>query len=527
MHSHSESKPGQKTRQARLHLEHLESRLAPATVGNDVLWRTYTTAQAFNLHSNPTSTKKVYLDFNGQTVSGTGWNTSWNGGNAFTHLAWSIDTDRTTFSAVERDKIIKMWRMVAEDFAPFNVDVTTEDPGVAGLTYSGGSDTTWGVRAIIGPIPDSSVVSSPPSAGGIAYVGTFKNATDLPCFVWNGDSDPNPEGSLDITVSHEVGHTLGLGHDGGTADPNYYGGHGTGLVSWGPIMGAPFERSVTQWSMNTYPGATNSQDDLAVIASSGNGLGYRTDDYGNSTSGAKALNGIGQGTLNTLYGTIEQTTDFDVFSFKANAGAINIKIDSLKVPGQTAGQPAGANLDILAEVLSSSGGVIATNNPTANLDAAFTINLPANGTYYLRISGTGLAPFNTTGYPKYASLGSYRITGTVMTPSAPKNSVRVMNPTRWVYNYATGTYDGGVTVTNVTGAPLTGPIVFVFTLPPGVTFVPTAGWAASQAGSQLRITYYGTINANSAITIPFKLIKPSNVVLLTGYNSYFTDIAAV
>ncbi len=63
-----------------------------------------------------------------------------------------------------------MWRMVAEDFAPFNVDVTTEDPGIAGLTYSGGSDTTWGMRAVIGPKPDSSVVSTlPPAGAGADY----------------------------------------------------------------------------------------------------------------------------------------------------------------------------------------------------------------------------------------------------------------------------------------------------------------------------------------------------------------------
>ena len=37
-------------------------------------------------------------------------------------LAWSMDIDRSTFSTAEQDKIIEMWRMVAEDFIPFDVD---------------------------------------------------------------------------------------------------------------------------------------------------------------------------------------------------------------------------------------------------------------------------------------------------------------------------------------------------------------------------------------------------------------------
>lgn len=51
-------------------------------------------------------------------------------------------------------------------------------------------------------------------------------------------------------VSHEVGHTLGLSHDGqkaggtvlkGTA---YYEGQG----NYAPVMGASYNKPVTQWS---------------------------------------------------------------------------------------------------------------------------------------------------------------------------------------------------------------------------------------------------------------------------------------
>ena len=37
------------------------------------------------------------------------------------------------FSSAEQAKIIDLWRMVAEDFAPFHIDVTTQNPGLEAL----------------------------------------------------------------------------------------------------------------------------------------------------------------------------------------------------------------------------------------------------------------------------------------------------------------------------------------------------------------------------------------------------------
>ncbi|WP_216905048.1 zinc-dependent metalloprotease, partial [Synechococcus sp. CCY 9618] len=74
--------------------------------------------------------------------------------------------------------------------------------------------------------------------------------------------------SAAATASHEVGHTLGLTHDG-AGSTEYYAGHGgTGPTSWGTILGAPYlgdDENLTQWSKGEYYGANNSQDDLAVI----------------------------------------------------------------------------------------------------------------------------------------------------------------------------------------------------------------------------------------------------------------------
>jgi hypothetical protein len=53
------------------------------------------------------------------------------------------DNSPTTWSASELSDILAIWRAVSEDFAPWDVDVTTEDPGAAYLGVNG-------IRAAIG-----------------------------------------------------------------------------------------------------------------------------------------------------------------------------------------------------------------------------------------------------------------------------------------------------------------------------------------------------------------------------------------
>jgi hypothetical protein len=47
------------------------------------------------------------------------------------------DGNRDTWSADELADIVAIWRAVAEDFAAFDVDITTEDPGADTLATSG------------------------------------------------------------------------------------------------------------------------------------------------------------------------------------------------------------------------------------------------------------------------------------------------------------------------------------------------------------------------------------------------------
>jgi hypothetical protein len=64
---------------------------------------------------------------------GTAWNSLYTNGRPITTPMFNADSDPGSISDAEQRLIISMWRAVAEYFAIWEVDVTTEDPGFAGL----------------------------------------------------------------------------------------------------------------------------------------------------------------------------------------------------------------------------------------------------------------------------------------------------------------------------------------------------------------------------------------------------------
>jgi subtilisin-like proprotein convertase family protein len=356
--------------------------------------------QTFLLHSNPGATKVIYLDFDGHTTSGMTWNTNYNDGADFTTPAYSYQGD-STFSDAELQRIQNIWERVKEDFIPFDVDVTTEDPGVDALRKSGLGDTHWGIRVVIGGNSNDWYGSS---AGGVASVGSFDTSTDRPCYVFTENLSNGNEKYTAEAISHEAGHTLDLSHDGtsGTGGVTYYEGHGSGATGWAPIMGVGYYEQLSQWSKGEYPAANQTQDDLSRITTR-NGFGYRTDDHGGTTGTATPLSITSTVVFNE--GIIERTTDLDYFSFSTIGGIINLDIDPFyRSP----------NLDILATLYNSSGSIIATSNPVLALDANFSMVL-GPGTYYVSIDGTGKPADGTDfGYSDYGSLGYYSISGTIV-----------------------------------------------------------------------------------------------------------------
>jgi len=350
-------------------------------------------------HSRPGASKVLLLDFNGHVVSGTDWNVT-EGIASWDCRPYDTDGDEATFSNAEQNDIIEIWERVAEDYAPFDVDVTTEEPS-SWNQYKG--------RVLITPDVDKNGNNCPHyGAGGVAYLDVF-GEPDFADFspAWVLDYDWAQDASIVAeAASHEFGHYLGLYHDG-TSSLEYYSGHNNGQISWGPIMGLGYDRNVSQWSQGDYYNADNPQDDLSDISDK---LAYRPDDHGDRKAQASAL-GVDASGIVSQSGVIETPDDPDVFSFSSGADTITIAATSYRAGSDTWG----GNLDILLELYDSQNTLVASNNPAQDVNASITVAVPA-GTYYLHVKSTGVGtPLNNppSGYTSYGSLGQYWISGTV------------------------------------------------------------------------------------------------------------------
>ena len=106
--------------------------------------------QTFLLHSKPLSQRTIYLDFDGGTASGTAWHANYPA-TPTTQPAWDPSGNGAGFDNAELTKIQTVWQSVAEDYAPFDVDVTTADPGAAGIFRTNAADQAFGSHVLITP----------------------------------------------------------------------------------------------------------------------------------------------------------------------------------------------------------------------------------------------------------------------------------------------------------------------------------------------------------------------------------------
>ncbi|MBB5350302.1 hypothetical protein HNR46_000526 [Haloferula luteola] len=316
------------------------------------------------LHSLPRAKATIYLDFDGEVIEGH----SWEGGARIVAPAFLLTADR----------IEEIWRQVSENFAPFEVNVTTDLQ-----TYLQAPE---GLR-----IHCISTSNNFASAGGVAFNNTFRESGSPVC--WNFD----PNSGAALVISHEVGHTFGLHHDG-LNDQGYYGGH----ANWGPIMGAPYGKEVTQWSQGEYAGANQQQDDIAFIGAS---TPERADEAPDLIDEAVPLTLTSGGSVEQS-GLIINRHDLDRYSFTTGGGTLNL---------QFTGAESSPNLNIEARLYHPSGNQIALSSPGDQLSASLSATLGA-GTYTLTIDGVGDGGWAANRYDDYGSIGQYRITGTVPNP---------------------------------------------------------------------------------------------------------------
>ena len=322
------------------------------------------------LQSLPGATGVIYLDFDGEKGPFFGWG--------------NFDAAP---SPASNSQIFEVWKRVAEDFQGFNLNITTD-------------------RAVFDAAPEGSrqhVVISPtntaaPTAGGVAYIGSYNWPGDTVCWAFYSTGKTAAE-----VISHEVGHTLNLSHDGRTSpSEGYYAGDGNGATGWAPIMGVGYYENLTQWSKGEYRNANNTEDDLAVIVSN-NDVDYRDDDAGETFANARHLE-IAVNDSVTGEGIIERTGDVDAFRFTTTGGAVTLNLSPVA---------SGPNLDILAELVeASTGTIVATSNPDLAISASLSGSVVA-GEYLLKVRGTGRGDPLDDGFTGYGSMGTYLISGSV------------------------------------------------------------------------------------------------------------------
>jgi len=359
-------------------------------------------AETFRLHSNPGATRTVFLDFDGATVSGTRWHEQYPT-TPTVHPAWDPDGTGAAFSDAEKQKVQAIWAAVSEDFAPFDVDVTTEDPGPAGIRREDSSDTRYGTHVLISPSTARQTICGSVPCGGVAWVDVFGGVQApggngygfyQPAWVFPQSLNNSPK-SIAEAVSHEAGHTLSLQHDG-----NLTSGYDLGHGAWAPIMGAGYYSPLSQWSKGDYAGANNKQDDVALLAAR---LGVRPDEAGTGPAGAASLPATG--------GLIATREDVDTFRLGTCRGPVTVAADVAATA---------PDLDVSLTLLDGSGSTVATSDPPSAMNSPDTATgLSASlrrelgvGTYYTSVDGVGNGPW-LTGYDDYGSLGRYdlRVTG--------------------------------------------------------------------------------------------------------------------
>jgi len=314
------------------------------------------------LNSLPGSGDALYLDYDGHAATDD-WGT-------YVALPFDFSGNAAEFSPGERLSIFNQWRVVAEDYSPFNVNITTVNPGSFGDGQAMRMVMTNSTSALLG---------EPPNVAGIAFLdsyGGFSTNTAFTFMLTHHGFSGAAGGlagwltctamTIGNTATHEFGHTLNLEHY--SAD-----GLSPGDVKPTAIMATQTGVKRAIWAQGTVESLV-AQDDDTVIASARNTFGYRADDHGNTTATATVMSGA------TANGIIENvdTADVDYFRFTA-FGTTTITVDINTYL---------ANLDPVLELYDNQGTLIETAAPANPVDAVITRMLP-NGTYFARVRSNG------------------------------------------------------------------------------------------------------------------------------------------
>ena len=329
------------------------------------------------LSSLPGTPASLYLDFTGDYES------SYGGYKNISTPAFDQDGDTTTFSDGELAAIQKVWSYVAEDYAPFNLNVTTVPPinmahGATEKVVIGGTGSWTGG-----------------TYGGYTYVGDFtQTAVPNIAYVFSANLAGGNARYTGDAATHESGHGFGLNHQssysGTTKTAEYWTGPGNGTA---PLMGNSYAASRSLWWYGqSSVSSTTMQDDMAVLSGPANGFGYRPD------ADAGAVTPLAQsGAQVSASGLIIITSDVDYYGFSSDAGTVSFTVT---VP---------ADVNNLAPDGRASGRK-RFDHPRLGrsfrhrLLGQITATLPAAGSYRLVVASSG----------GYGNVGHYAVNGTIV-----------------------------------------------------------------------------------------------------------------
>jgi hypothetical protein len=331
------------------------------------------------LNNRPSAAAKLYLNFTGAPAQ------AWGGFSPTATPAYDTDGDPTTFSGTELDQINEIYQRVSEKYSPFNINVTTVDPGtypynqVARVVVGGDGAWAGGVY------------------GGYGFVYGFSGSTSNTAWVFAKNLGKGLPKYVAEAAAHEAGHTFGLYHqstyNGTVKVDEYRGGRDKEHPNAAdPIMGFSYyaNRGVW-WDGLSSQGSFQPQGDVGILSTQI--FGYRADDHGNDRAVATALALAEDQSTVSAAGVIEQISDADVFRFHSSGGLVDLYVDVA---------PFGPMLDLKAS-LTDAAGLPVFGADTAALGER-VVALVGEGDYYRTVASHG----------NYGDIGQYSVFGTTV-----------------------------------------------------------------------------------------------------------------
>ena len=297
----------------------------------------------------------LFLDFDGATVYSRSGD-FWLGSTSVNVPAYNLAS--LGWAGREQESVQYIMDFVAEDYAAYNVTITTIQPASGEYTtiYVGGDNSWFQPNSGVIGVATYDIGNRDPSNYGFAFteeLGIY--------YSYCGGSLQNFSEYVANLITHEAGHTFGTNH---VDDPS---------TTMNPYL-ALYPRR-TMFGEGPVPNSSQYQDTQSQL---GGNLGYAhgPDDYGDGPGSATA---ISESTI--VAGLLERRDDVDAFTFTAAiSGTVTLDIDTHYY----------GNLDSLLSVQRHSDmAVVAQNDDySGNRDSALTLQVTEGQTYTVLVASS-------------------------------------------------------------------------------------------------------------------------------------------